>query len=216
MHSYVLSMDKWIFFLQLPCLVHTKSEDLTDSSVEKERHNATNSSHASILVNPKQNFTNPSNSLVRKREGGLSERNYKPKCKSSCVVSCPVGWEREKDHCYLLNREAKNWFDAEETCRMKGGHLASVSTKHINQHFKAKKWKDVWIGGVDVNKKNNWTWSDCSSWDFEEWSDNEPNGNNEHCVEVIGNNRWNDRNCRDRQNFVCSMKTCSGKSFPMF
>ena len=103
---------------------------------------------------------------------------------SSCVVSCQPGWEREGDYCYFWSEEKKNWFEAEETCKRHGGHLASVTDQHIHDYM-MKKPKKHWIGGFLGNEESNWMWTDCSEWTFDSgWKEGEPNFvDKEKCVE---------------------------------
>ena len=46
--------------------------------------------------------------------------------------SCPIGWEKMEDHCYLCPAATwMSWADAEQFCKEKDGHLASVTS--LNQ-----------------------------------------------------------------------------------
>ena len=68
------------------------------------------------------------------------ETNWGSDCEASCVVSCPFGWERKGDRCYFWSNEWKNWFEAEETCKMMyNSHLASVTSQGIHDFMMSKK-----------------------------------------------------------------------------
>ena len=45
------------------------------------------------------------------------------------VTTCPEGWIRRGEFCYLTTEEEKTWQDASSDCVMKGGNLASIHNK---------------------------------------------------------------------------------------
>ena len=149
--------------------------------------------------------------------------NYGSDCKtSSCVVSCPPGWERFQDHCYFFSNEEKSWPEAEETCVEKHkGHLASVPSEQVHKYLQGKDTLG-WVGGVVENldnpviKDSKWVWTDCSEWDFDlGWEEGEPSKGLEKCVEYVLHEKknvwiWNNLNCGNNRKFVCSKKVCTG------
>lgn len=46
--------------------------------------------------------------------------------------ACPNGWKPFEGHCYYLNQKLLSWTDAENDCRQRGSHLASVHSKAEN------------------------------------------------------------------------------------
>ena len=95
--------------------------------------------------------------------------------------------------------------------------------------LKEKTPNAVWIGGTDQREEGNWTWTDCSPWNFTRWgvraghqqpdNSNHRDGNGEDCALFHGKNvtnvDWNDVACnfRERQ-FICSKPICPpGKVF---
>ena len=144
--------------------------------------------------------------------------DYGSNCEASCVVSCPSGWERKGDRCYIWSNDWndwKNWFEAEETCKSHGGHLASVTDQHIHDYMMGKT-NIHWIGGFLGNEESSWAWSDCSEWVFDSgWKEGEPNFvDSEKCVEYRyfwhTGNGWNNDHCDNMKLFVCSKRICSG------
>ena len=89
-------------------------------------------------------------------------------CAASCVVSCPEGWQKFQDQCFLWSKNEKNWLEAEKACQSHGGHLASVTDEEIHGYVMRKGLR-VWIGGTDEAEKGKWVWADCSAWGFESW-----------------------------------------------
>ena len=76
---------------------------------------------------------------------------------------------------YTFHKTEMKWTEAEAECQKSGGHLASVTSKEVNEVLErlAKPQagipQQVWLGG----KKGfgNWTWSDGSPWgEFTKWS----------------------------------------------
>jgi len=136
-----------------------------------------------------------------------------------CVEACEQDWERNGEHCYLWNTEAKNWTDAEDFCQKAGGHLASAVHTNATNNFileetKRRGLNRLWLGGNDLEEEGAWKWTDCTPWEDTFWSTatGEPNnwGGPEDCLEIFHNWKWNDFPCSREQGFVCSKKICSG------
>ena len=137
------------------------------------------------------------------------------------MVSCPTysGWDKEGDRCYFFSREEKTWFEAEEACNKRGGHLVSVNNEQVHKYLQDRKFRG-WIGGTDANKlgmgSGKWTWTDCSGWDFNSgWAPHEPRHVEEHCLEyyyydALDKYLWDNKACIRKRAFVCSIKLCTG------
>ena len=41
---------------------------------------------------------------------------------------------------------------------------------------------------------------------YEYFKDGEPNGSNEHCIEIYSDDKWNDENCSDKLDFICQFE----------
>ena len=139
---------------------------------------------------------------------------------NACVVECEGNWENNGGYCYLWSASqlTKSWEDAEEFCRKERGHLASITSETINEYiYEEKKRRGlaaIWIGGIDREEEGVWKWSDGSPWNFTEWNRGQPsNRSGEHCLQQFGySKKWNDYECTDENNFVCSQTLCSGKN----
>jgi len=134
-----------------------------------------------------------------------------------CVEACGQEWEKNGEHCYLWNSEARNWTDAEDFCQQAGGHLASAVHTNATNDFvvegtKRRGLARVWIGGNDLEEEGTWKWIDCTPWEDTFWSAGEPNNlGDEGCLEIWDRDwKWNDYVCSQEQGFVCSKKICSG------
>jgi len=130
-----------------------------------------------------------------------------------CVEACEQDWERNGEHCYLWNTDARNWTDAEDFCQQTGGHLAfadSNVTDFVMEGMRRRGLDLVWLGGNDIEEEGAWKWTDCTPWEDTFWGSGEPNNlGGEDCLE-IRNWKWNDSTCSRERGFVCSKKICSG------
>jgi len=154
-----------------------------------------------------------------------------------CVSSCPLGWEKMSGHCFFWSDASKilpkTWAKAEEFCKSKGGHLASVTNQAIHDYIWSKtlkpwRWTDgsirrpsFWVGGTDQGKEGRWRWSDGSAWNFTQWATKpymQPNNwsGNEHCLLIHdkqAENGWNDRDCRKEIRFCLQPTTLFGRQY---
>ena len=140
----------------------------------------------------------------------------------------------------VVRQEKLFWAAAEVKCREMGGHLASVTSNDTHDYltmnvssfqisstitfvYQEKNIRSIWVGGTDQFKERNWTWTDCSPWNFTRWgvrqgheqpdNSNHKDGEGEDCVLFPGskasNIDWADDACnlKERQ-FVCSKPVC--------
>merc|ERR1712212_70855 len=131
------------------------------------------------------------------------------------VCTCPAGWSRFGDSCYIHQGARRRWADAERACTRIGGNLASIQPKGVYGFLrkliktKTRKNKTTWVGGHDAVKEGVWMWSDGSKFAFKGWHKGEPNNfrNREDCMEMNfrGRDFVNDSNCRGRRPYVCAM-----------
>ena len=109
------------------------------------------------------------------------------------------------------------WPDAEDYCKKKSGHLASVTSNAINDYVVEGRNKRginrLWIGGSDSEAEGTWRWADCSPWEFSLWKRGEPNGKwgAQNCLNYydLDISRWDDQECKNPERFLCSQNICS-------
>jgi len=131
-----------------------------------------------------------------------------------CVEACEQDWERNGEHCFLWNTDARNWTDAEDFCQQTGGHLAfadSNVTDFVMEGMRRRGLDLVWLGGNDIEEEGTWKWADCTPWEDTFWGRGEPNNawGGEDCLGIY-HWMWNDGGCFGEKAFVCSKKICSG------
>ena len=125
---------------------------------------------------------------------------------------CPDGWEKISKNCYNFVAKSLNWQEAENHCRQKGGHLASVKSKPENDFIRRLSSGWFWLGLSDF-KEGKWIWSDGSPFNnntFNNWSGTGPSnsGGNEDCVHGTQEENGNRNNidCARTLNFICKKK----------
>ncbi|KIH61363.1 lectin C-type domain protein [Ancylostoma duodenale] len=70
-----------------------------------------------------------------------------------------------------LSSDAKTFLEAEEICKTKKGHLASIHSDEENEFvgtFIKKGAEKVWLG-MAIDQDKNMTWTDGSAVDFVNW-----------------------------------------------
>ena len=61
-----------------------------------------------------------------------------------------------------------------------------------------------WIGLNDGDREGTFVWVNAEPFTFTNWNGGEPNNNNdEDCVGMLGDGRWNDFDCGDSYDSVC-------------
>jgi len=110
-----------------------------------------------------------------------------------------------------------SWTEAENFCRNKSGHLASVTSNTTNDYIvkgrDSRAISHLWIGGSDLEVEGSWKWADCNSWEFTMWASGEPNNRWEaqNCLNYhpAKDHFWYDQLCARPAPFLCSQTICS-------
>ena len=134
---------------------------------------------------------------------------------NKCVAACEEGWEQNGTHCYFWSPKAMilTWPDAEDYCKKKSGHLASVTSNAINDYVvEGRNKRDInrlWIGGSDSEAEGTWRWADCSPWEFTLWKAKQPDNlwGAQNCLNHL-DQRWDDQRCKNPARFRCSQTMC--------
>ena len=121
--------------------------------------------------------------------------------------SCKTDWCKFEGTGSLFRyfESTATWQEAHDRCRTFGAHLASIPSMNVNRFVSSilSQPEDggYWIGGT--KQQGLWTWGDASQWNYANWAEGEPNGNNENCVELSLDESFNDVNCNSQRRFVC-------------
>ncbi|KAI3357009.1 hypothetical protein L3Q82_003640 [Scortum barcoo] len=135
------------------------------------------------------------------------------KSSGSTCDSCPSGWTRFGQRCFMFQANEMEWADAERFCTSLCGNLASIRSavdygfmrqliyQATNSH------KTTWVGGNDAVKEGVWMWSDGTNFVFSDWGKGEPNNlGGENCMEINlgGQDYVNDSKCNNKRSFLCA------------
>eukprot|EP00747_Dinoflagellata_sp_TGD_P172467 gnl/TRDRNA2_/TRDRNA2_209013_c0_seq1.p1 gnl/TRDRNA2_/TRDRNA2_209013_c0~~gnl/TRDRNA2_/TRDRNA2_209013_c0_seq1.p1 ORF type:complete len:191 (+),score=16.55 gnl/TRDRNA2_/TRDRNA2_209013_c0_seq1:118-690(+) len=118
--------------------------------------------------------------------------------------ACNEDWQTDPDEtgCYRIFEGTQTWEQCQATCIENDASLVCVqSKKHNDFIFNLAGGRDgggVWIGiRQEGSHTASWcTVSGCTS-DYQNWADNEPNTEHEHCVMMYRdfNGQWADGTC---------------------
>ncbi|XP_074525880.1 galactose-specific lectin nattectin-like [Halichoeres trimaculatus] len=133
-------------------------------------------------------------------------------CPAGCCVVCPEGWIAHNSRCFQFFNELKDWSEAEDACVAKGGNLASVHNDELDFVRKLVRQSAggptrTWLGGYDAVKEGAWKWSNGDKFDFNGWTNGEPNNQKgpEDCMELMHTAAqiFNDAPCDVKKAFLC-------------
>ena len=115
---------------------------------------------------------------------------------------------------YKQYLEYKTWPEAEAHCQSEGGHLASVTSQEEQEVAKAAGWSG-WLGGSNQETEGRWTWTDGTTWSFENWDGGwGEKRDSSNCVFMNEGNEWWDYPCANTNSFICQLpaKQLTGKT----
>ncbi|XP_074540352.1 uncharacterized protein LOC141801271 [Halichoeres trimaculatus] len=124
---------------------------------------------------------------------------------------CPVCFDVTKQGLqqYILRLERMNWPSAREYCRTQHTDLVSVRNEKESQILKELVGEHtVWTGLF----RDPWTWSGESNSSFRYWTaDTEVHKDDlgKQCVTVREDHRWEQRDCAQKHQFLCSYENKS-------
>ena len=112
-----------------------------------------------------------------------------------------VKMEEYQNHLYCLFEDTLNWFEAEEYCKMLGGHLAVINSSEendfIHEFIQSGEKNDYWIGLYDAEKNHTYQWTTGQELTLtDKWGDNQPDCYEDtefYCEMYKDSGCWNDR-----------------------
>lgn len=119
--------------------------------------------------------------------------------------ACAQGWSQWDAFCYKHFWEKKNWFEAEQLCRERDSHLASIHSQAENRFIYALTGGlSAWIGYTDLNKDTHFQWSDNTQDDFSNFAKNCTGREEEpDCKVEERKQQWYDWEGGDKGTFIC-------------
>lgn len=138
--------------------------------------------------------------------------------RSHPAKTCPDGWTKFKSSCYGVGTEKVTWADAQEICRLYGGHLAEIETTAENEFVKelgrSRGYISVFLGALDTFVDGHWVWaSDRRPLTFDDWYPGQKTANegaSEDCLFLhFHNNKysWHDVTCSTILLFICETRS---------
>lgn len=135
--------------------------------------------------------------------------------KGSHCPTEPNDWrDLDGDSCYYFEtKTARSWYEANFDCMRRGGHLLSLHSEEESQilhpFVRYEQYMSVHIGLFRLLANvDDFVWADGTGKpDYENWSHDEPNNDQEMCVEIWTRDfTWNDKSCDDKNGYICSVK----------
>ncbi len=125
------------------------------------------------------------------------------------------------DHCYQYFGTVATFDAAKAACEALGAHLVTISSGDENTFVWNLSGDEQWIGASDGkdqydNEVGTYTWVTSETWDYENWSEGQPNAVEtdcpgdpncyEHCAFQWDAGAWNDRYCGHEIPYVCEFE----------
>ncbi|XP_077323766.1 mannose-binding protein C-like isoform X2 [Lithobates pipiens] len=115
---------------------------------------------------------------------------------------------RSRNKNYILNRFEVTYDEAKTICASGGGQLAVPRTQEENQaifSLRKKVQMHTFMGINDLQYEGDFRDLSGQVIRYFNWRAGEPNNlrNNEDCVEMWDDGRWNDENCASKLFFIC-------------
>lgn len=128
------------------------------------------------------------------------------------ISTCPDGWAlfegSKRDLCHLGVSSQKSWTAARDDCVARGGHLATIDGKDVNDELhKIQLGDHKWIGLNDRAIEGRYVWvEDDSVTTYTAWYPTEPSGSGEGCIEqYTSEGEWNDKPCSTPRPYICQI-----------
>ncbi|XP_038069349.1 C-type lectin lectoxin-Lio3-like [Patiria miniata] len=147
-----------------------------------------------------------------------------PSCQA-LYASCPPGWLKWQQSCYILLPDKMNWFEASEACNRPGSSLAVPNSQEENDFI----WKSVgpqtdgmWIGCTDAAQEGIWL---CGGQPlaFSNWYPGNPHSDNQlNCARMTaygGGGSWADSvpcGSSNRKPAACEMTVSAMPAYHTF
>ncbi|XP_016965104.1 accessory gland protein Acp29AB-like [Drosophila biarmipes] len=108
---------------------------------------------------------------------------------------------------YVEKANRRNWNAAEESCRLMGGHLATIQNdSEFNAIVKKLEGStSYWLGLTDVNTEGQFvSVASGKTAAFLKWKSGQPNNlhGRDHCVDIYNGNMY-DSECGEEENYIC-------------
>ncbi|KAK4312213.1 hypothetical protein Pmani_016336 [Petrolisthes manimaculis] len=111
-------------------------------------------------------------------------------------------------YCYLISDHTASWAIGNQECTQEKADMVSIHSEeelHLIMKAITNIIHPVWIGLLQT-KDNGYEWSDGTGLDFINWDTDEPNSEDEECVEQLADSGyWNDAVCNNKRTYICKI-----------
>jgi cysteine-rich repeat protein len=109
-------------------------------------------------------------------------------------------------HAYRRFVDPMSWDDAAATCAEYGGQLVTFESLNEQERVSRRFPGPIWIGAQLDQASGEFTWSTGQKMSYQDFAPGEPNLlKYQHCIALDIDGRWYNRECRDRNRFVCEI-----------
>ena len=124
-------------------------------------------------------------------------------------------------HTYMAFNTPATWYEAEQICKNRGGHLATISSAEENAYVRSICEEELfWIGGTDSGSEGRWRWITGEAFSYENWRDSQPDNSpgyevsaahtgEENFMRMYADGTWNDFSGCIKYPFVCEIDSAS-------
>lgn len=130
-------------------------------------------------------------------------------CATAADIYAPEKMISFGRHVYMLFGPACQWKEAEEYCRLIGGHLLTIESEGENIYITNELLKPydtaAAMGFSDAGHEGQWVWVTGETGTYTNWAKNEPNNqNNENYGLILSDGTWNDGHLeKEKWPFIC-------------
>ncbi|XP_038069268.1 perlucin-like protein isoform X1 [Patiria miniata] len=142
--------------------------------------------------------------------------------RSFLQASCPPGWLKWRQSCYIRLPNRMNWFEASEACNRPGGSMIVPNSREENLFIwesLVKGTGGLWIGCTDAAQEGVWL-CDGQPAQYTNWHPRYPSRSNKrNCARISTYEgwRWVDKTLCNRQRFAaCEMTPSSVPAYHTF
>ena len=117
-------------------------------------------------------------------------------------------WQRAPHDARAYRRfvDRQTWDEAAATCAKHGARLVSFRSLADQERISRRYQGPIWIGARSDDKTGEFVWVSGEPMSFRDFAPGEPNLlAAQHCVALDIDGRWYNRECSDRNRFVCEV-----------
>ena len=133
-------------------------------------------------------------------------------------TECPIGFrEINGKFCFAKGTKKKTFAEATVDCQQLGGFLVEPRSEEISDVITSFDFrpKPFFIGLKNANNGIFLWQTDGAALSYEDWEDGQPDngdGDQQYCVQMNNNDRWNVCRCTEELDYLC--QATKGKFYP--